>query len=602
MGRIPEATIQEVRDRADIVALIGRYVELKQAGRSWKGLCPFHEEKTPSFNVNPDRGIFHCFGCQTGGDSISFLVKHENLTFPEAIRSLAADLGIDVPETGGREDRGERESIHAALDEAQRCYRVALAGDVGKGAREYLERRGLDAETIEHFGLGFAPDAWEALTQALGRARIPAQASEKAGLILPGRSGGYYDRLRGRITFPIQDVRGRVIAFGGRALGADQEPKYLNTSESPVYHKRRALYGFPHALEPMRRAERAIVCEGYFDAIALHRAGMGEAVATCGTALTADHARDLRRRTANVSLLFDGDGAGQRAMEKALLVLLPAGLRVRAVSLPGGQDPDDYLGAEGPEALRRIVDQAPDAIEVVIRRAMAEGCSTPAEKADAVRHVAPLIAAIPNPVERGEYARRLAVATGTEPAAVESVIRSAGPGGAVSATEEVQTRIVKPRGDASEDRHLRLIALIFSRHPGFATDELCAQMHEVLPDGPLKKLIFALIDAAAEGQVDADGGIDVAACADRLEGELSALLHEVVVDDSLLDGETPPADVLVQVLGRYVAKDLEAREKELKRRMQEPEADLQALLQERQRLLERKRATSGVARGAAGPA
>ncbi len=594
MGRIPEATIHEVRDRADIVGVIGRYVELKHAGRSWKGLCPFHEEKSPSFNVNPESGFFHCFGCQTGGDVITFLVKHDNLTFPEAVRSLAADLGIEIPETGDRSERGEREGVYHALDQAQRCYRQALASDVGKAAREYLERRGIDSATIEKFGIGFAPDTWETLTRHLERAGVPSSVAVTAGLVLEGRSGGYYDRLRGRVTFPIHDVRARVIAFGGRALAADQEPKYLNTAESPVYHKRRALYGLHQALEPMRRAGRAIVCEGYFDAIALHRAGMGEAVATCGTALTPDHAADLGRRTTNVFLLFDGDNAGQNAMEKALLVLLPAGLRVRAVTLPGGCDPDEYLAAEGAEALRTIVDRAPDAIETVIRRALTAGCTTPSEKADAVRRVAPMIAAIANPVERSEFARRLSVATGTESAAVESVVRSASQGGGIGASDEIASRITRPRAEAVEERHLRLIALILSRHPGYASDELCAQMQEVLPDSPYKDLIIALVDAASEDLVDTHGRIDVNACAERLSPELHALLRDVVVNDDLLESDVPASEVLVHVLGRYVIKDLEAKQRDLMRRLQEPGADLNALLRERDLLQERKRSATGL--------
>jgi DNA primase len=593
LGRIPEATIHEVRDRADIVGVIGRYVELKRAGRSWIGLCPFHDEKTPSFNVNSDSGFFHCFGCQTGGDVLSFLVKHDNLTFPEAVRSLAADLGIEIPDDGDRSERGEREALYAALEQAQRCYRGALQSDLGKAAREYLERRGLDSATIERFGLGFAPDAWDTLTRTLERAGVPTSVSASAGLVLAKNAGGYYDRLRGRVTFPIHDVRARVIAFGGRALGAEQEPKYLNTSESPVYHKRRALYGLHHALEPMRRAGRAVVCEGYFDAIALHRAGIGEAVATCGTALTPDHATDLGRRTNTIHLLFDGDNAGQNAMEKALMVLLPAGIRVRAVTLPGGCDPDDYLAAEGAEALQAIVDAAPDAIEVVIRRALSAGRSTPAEKADAVRHVAPMIAAVANPVERDEYARRLAIATGAERVSVESVIRSAAQGGGIAASAEIASGITRPRGDAGEERHLRLIALILSRHPDLATDELCAQMQEVLPDSPYKNLIVALVDAASDNLVDADGRIDVNACADRLSPELHTLLRDVGVKDDLL-GSDEPAKVLTQVVGRYVNKDLEAKQRDLMRRLQEPGADHKALLRERDLLQERKRSATGL--------
>ena len=595
MGLIPEDTIQEVRDRADIVALIGRYVELKQAGRNWKGRCPFHEEKTPSFNVSPDRGIFHCFGCQKGGNAITFLVEFENLTFPEAVRSLATELGVEVPETGGRrEDRGEREALYQSIEEAQRCYRKQLSEPSGKAAREYLDQRGLDAQTIEHFGLGFAPDSWDTLASHFEHTRVDRKVAATAGLLMERNSGGHYDRLRGRVTFPIADVRGRVVAFGARAMEADQEPKYLNTSESPVYQKRRALYGLNLALEAMRRNSRAIVAEGYFDVIALHRAGLGEAVATCGTALTPDHAKDLRRRTANVTLLFDGDRAGQNAMEKALTILLPEGLRVRAVSLPEGQDPDDFLAAQGPEALRELVDRASDAIEVVIRRAMMAGCHTPAQKADAVRHVAPFVAAMPDPIERSEYSRRLAVATGTEPRAVESVIRSTQQGRSAEADESLAQATVL-RSDDGEERHLRLIALILTRHPGFATDEFCAQMQEVLPEGPYKNLAMSIADAAAQGWVVAEGGLDLGLCEAHFDSDLVPLLRDVVVDESILDQDAPASEILVDLVGRYVAKDLEARERELRRQMQEPEADLQSLLQERQRLLERKRASVGVA-------
>lgn len=315
MGRIPEATIREICERADVTDVIGRHVELKQAGRNWKGLCPFHDEKTPSFNVNPDRQIFHCFGCGEGGDVIGFLVKHENLTFPEAVRMLAAELGIEIAESSSS-DRSENERIFAALDCAQRCYRSALESPVGAPAQRYLAGRGIDSETVDRFGLGFAPDAWDTVARELERAKIPAEVGLAAGLLNERQSGGHYDRMRGRVTFPISNVRGQVIAFGGRAIGVDQEPKYLNTPESAVYQKRRSFFGYPFALGPIGRSGRAIICEGYFDVIALARAGVEEGLATCGTALTSEHAHQLSRRTREVSLVFDGDQAGQKAMER----------------------------------------------------------------------------------------------------------------------------------------------------------------------------------------------------------------------------------------------------------------------------------------------
>ena len=265
MGRIPDEIIQRVRDHVDMIGLVGRFVTLKKSGRNYKGLCPFHNEKTPSFHVNPERQSFHCFGCQEGGNAFTFLMKMENLTFPEAVRILARESGIEVPESESG-DRGVTERIYEALEATQEFYRAALRLP-GSPGLAYLKDRGIDAEGIEQFEIGFAPDRWDAVVAMLRERDIPANIGEQAGLLVPRSSGGHYDRLRGRVTFPIQDVRGRVIGFGGRAIGEDQQPKYLNTPESPVFRKREALYGFPRALEPIRRTERAVVVEGYFDQI-----------------------------------------------------------------------------------------------------------------------------------------------------------------------------------------------------------------------------------------------------------------------------------------------------------------------------------------------
>lgn len=599
LGLIPEATIQEVRDRADILGLIGRYVELKQAGQSWKGLCPFHDEKTPSFHVNPGRQSYYCFGCQAKGNVIGFLVDHENLTFPEAVRTLAADLGIEIRASEAGE-RSDNEKIYAALEIAQGCYRDALQSAAGSKARDYLEGRGIAQDVIDRFKIGYAPDAWDTAARALEKAGMPGDMGMLSGVLNERASGGYYDRLRDRVTFPIHDVRGRVIAFGGRALAADQEPKYLNTPESPVYHKRRAFYGFPDALEPIRRAGRAIVCEGYFDAIALARAGMGEAVATCGTALTEDHARDLRRRTSVVGLLFDGDTAGKKAMERALEILLPAGLRVRAVALPDGQDPDDYLVAHGAQALAELVDRAPEALEVIIRRIVARGCSTPSEKADAVRHVAPFVAAIPDPVERSEYARRLALASDTDPAAVEAVVRSAARGQTVSAAREVggaSEALSTPGPEAGisepEERALAQVALIVSCHPELVGDAARKEMQEALPECRLKALVFAFLAAAGDGHLDGAGRVDIRALEESVDPETLQLAYSVTVDEGLIPSNTPPAEVLRQIVGKFVKNKYKAEQKEIQRRLDDPDEDQERALSDLQALLVRRRAQGG---------
>lgn len=572
MGRIPEETIQAIRDRVDVVDLVGRYVGLKKAGRTWKGLCPFHHEKTPSFVVTPERGTFHCFGCGEGGNVFAFLMRHDNLTFPEAVRSLAAELGIEVPERGG-EGGARLEPLYRANAAAQALYREALHSDAGRDARAYLARRGLDRALAERFGIGFAPDRWDALTGVLQREKIPAEEAERAGLVKRRDRGGHYDLLRGRLTFPIQDVRGRVIGFGGRALAEGQEPKYLNTPESPVFRKRESLYGFPSSLEPMRRADRAVVVEGYFDLIALHRAGIGEAVATCGTALTEEHARNLRRRARHVVLLFDGDEAGERAMLRALEVLLPHGLRVRAAALPPGQDPDDLVAAEGAEALARLVDAAPPALERAIRRAAAGSADTPWARADAVSGVVPLLAALPDPVERGEWSRRLAMAVGTDAADVEAAVRRSVRAGGAEAEEPPPA---PPRRLGRADAHYARALRVLVEHPALASGEPPERLRDLAPDATWAELTDLLVEALARDPERA-----APALVEGLEGEARQRFSALLADDF---GELADAGLARRMLDDTLASLARRHEREvraeLRRRLAAGEGDPRDVLAE----------------------
>jgi DNA primase len=584
LGRIPDEVIDQLRDRVDVVALVGRFVTLKKSGRSYKGLCPFHDEKTPSFNVNPDRQMFHCFGCREGGNAITFLMKMENLTFPEAVRALAGEYGIEVPETDAGE-RGLGERLREANDLAQSRYRAALAVPGNPGA-SYLASRGLDAETIERFGIGFAPDRWDFIECALRVKKIPAEIGERAGLLAERNSGGHYDRLRGRVVFPIRDVRGRVIGFGGRALGADQEPKYLNTPESPIFRKREVFYGFPLALEPIRRQERAVVVEGYFDLIALHRAGVEGVVATCGTALTPEHARNLRRRARGVVLLFDGDAAGQRAMERSLEVLLPQGLRVRAALLPAGDDPDSFLAREGADALREAVDQAPPALEIVIRGAVAKGCSTPWEKADAVAAVAGLLGLVPSAVERGELCGQVALAVGTERRHVEEAVRAAASG--LDAREAVP---VTARRSGPEQRWLRQLAGSLLEHPHLAGRISLEEFATLVPAQPASELVAALIDAAG-GSRPADVE-EIAGC---LGEEARSLLRSLAVDDCDAQEEEAAARTVDDTLRRLRKEHAKRMSQATTQKMREPSADALELMPEKQEELRRRAARDVVNR------
>ena len=571
MGLIPDDTIRLVRDRVDIVGLIGRFVSLRPSGRNHKGLCPFHSEKTPSFIVNAERQSFKCFGCDAGGTAITFLMRLENLSFPEALRQLAAEVGIEIAEESAGE-RGVAERVYEANGFAQAVYREALRVPGNPGAA-YLARRGIDADTTERFGIGFAPDAWEHLAQRLRERGIPAELGEQAGLLAERRSGGHYDRLRGRVTFPIRDVRGRIQGFGGRAVAEGQEPKYLNTPESPVFHKREAFFGLPDALEPIRRSERAVVVEGYFDLVALARAGVEGALASCGTALTPEHARQLRRRTRRVVLLFDGDEAGQRAMERALEVLLPEELRVHAAVLPAGLDPDDYLARHGAEALRALVASAPAALDAVIRRVISRGCASPAEKADAVAAMAPLLSMVRAPVERAAWEERLALAVGTEKRHVEAAVRAGRRGEDPHAAVPIPVR----RVSMADERKLRLLVRVMLDHPDLAARAPLAAVDAFAPGHPLVELAVRLAT---------EGGRDLEQLADGLSPEARSLLFAIAVE------ETPPGGIdsaarALEDLERWLhEREERERQRELTSRMRQGDADISALLSEKQRTRE----------------
>ena len=601
MSRIPDSTIAEIRSRADIIGLIGRYVELKQAGRNWRGLCPFHNEKTPSFNVSPDRQIFHCFGCQEGGDVIAFLMKHSGLSFPEAARSLATELGIEIPEERDAGEAGLTARLFEANEIAQTLYREALREPEGKLARSYLMSRGYDGRLADEFSMGYAPSRWDAVASRLRERRISAEIGVKAGLLIDRKSGsGHYDRLRGRLTFPIQDVRGRVIGFGGRALEADQDPKYLNTPETPIFLKRQGFYGFPDALESIRRAGRVVICEGYFDRIAFARAGLGEALATCGTALSAEHGLQLRRRTREVVLVFDGDRAGQAATEKALAVLLPHGLRVRAALIPGGQDPDDYLKQEGAEALRRLVDEAPDALELTIRNALRHGIASPDQKADVVARVAPLVARVADVVSRDEYSRRLALAINAAPVAVAAVVRDAARNALQTPSVDGATlSLERERRDAPEERQLRELARFCLQRPQLIGEEIALQIEQILPLGAWQLIIHEIIEAGQQGELAAaaGGGVDAFAVEARLDQDARGRLREIAVDDTPIDAERSAEQVLADLIGWFEERRHAARGQELTRQLRLSDEGYEDLLAKKDAALRERRARLGARTG-----
>jgi DNA primase len=397
---IPDDKVEEVKAATDIVDVVSDYVRLKKAGSNFKGLCPFHNEKTPSFNVNPGMGIFKCFGCGEGGDAISFVMKIEGTGFTETVRMLAEQAGIELPAEGAKDPHSdEKEAILHALRFAARWYYEQLTqSDVGRErGLGYFENRGLAPETIKKFGLGFAPDAWDGLLKAAEQASVKPEILDKAGLVLPNKNGdGFHDRFRERVMFPIFSHVGKVLGFGGRVLpdstpptGDYVPPKYINSPETRVYHKSRVLYGLYQGKQAIRAAEEAILVEGYTDVISLWQAGVKNVVASSGTALTPDQVRALGRYAKKIVLLFDSDTAGSAAALRGINPVLESDLEAYVVVLPAGADPDSFVQKFGGDAFRNYVHKERQSfVEYQVSQARAEGrLSTPEGQTEVAEQV-----------------------------------------------------------------------------------------------------------------------------------------------------------------------------------------------------------------------
>jgi DNA primase len=406
-----ESAREEIRRISDIVELVGQFVQLRKAGQNFIGLCPFHTEKAPSFTVSPSRQMFHCFGCKKGGDVFAFWMAYHGLSFPEALRDLAERYQVTLPQRG-RETLLEKQEARqkAALLEVNEVAagffeNVLLRDEAGKPGREYLERRGLSPEIVREFRLGYAPEDWEPLMGFLRRKGIREETAFQAGLAVPRKSGGYYDRFRGRIIFPIQDLKGRIVGFGGRVIGAS-EPKYLNTPETPVFQKGLTLYGLHAAFSALKETGRVVVVEGYMDFLGLRSAGFREAVATLGTALTTGHARRLKGYVQEAIVVFDADEAGRKAALRALPVFANEGLPAKAVVLPGGHDPDSFVRESGIAAFADRVNQAPPLFDFFLDEKL-RGARTDEVKATVLKEILPALLDIEDFPLRSLYVQRL---------------------------------------------------------------------------------------------------------------------------------------------------------------------------------------------------
>ena len=413
----PESFMQELKLRNDISDVVSSYVSLKRRGRNMVGLCPFHGEKTPSFTVYPENGSFFCFGCETGGDVIAFIMKQENLDYVEAVRFLAQRVGLDVPE-GGFDDSMSRlrMRVYEANREAARYYYSALYSPGGRAGLEYFYSRALSDRTIRHFGLGYADDKWTSLCSHLRSKDFTEAELVAANLAVRRKDGnGIYDRFTSRVMFPIIDLRGNVIAFGGRIL-TDEKPKYLNTSDTPVFKKSANLFSLNNAKNSGTRT--LILCEGYMDVIAVCQAGITNAVATLGTALTAEQAMLMKRYADEVILCYDSDEAGQRATSRAIPILRRAGLNVRVLTIPNGKDPDEFIrskGADGPAAFSALIEKSGNDVEYRLQKLkQSYNTDLPEGRVGYLEEAAKIIAAIDSPIERDVYTSRLCTEFGID--------------------------------------------------------------------------------------------------------------------------------------------------------------------------------------------
>ena len=513
-----------VKQQADIVRVVGEYVRLKKSGQNFTGLCPFHNEKTPSFSVSQLKQFYYCFGCSASGDVFKFVMEMEKIEFLDAVRAVAEKCGIAIPRSREATPQERRETqLRGALIELHREAAAFFVQQLngtpeGRAAKAYLLDRGLDSEAVARFGLGFAPSGGDALLRAF-KPKYPEKVLEPSGLFSRDQNGRLFDRFRRRVMFPIANESGKVVAFGGRAIG-DDLPKYLNSPETAIYTKSNILYHLDRAKETLRQRDFAILVEGYMDAIAVARAGNMNVVASCGTSLTEPQVRLLNRFTRRVVVNYDPDTAGQAATERSLAILLEQGVEVRVLALPGGKDPDSFVRSEGPAAYSKLLGEAPAYVDYLITRARNMDLATAEGKLRAVNFLLPYVQRIPDRILRSEWATRIAQQLRIE----EPVLRESMRKAASERRSEVKAR-PELVGRAGKPAERRLVQMLFE------AEEFRAQLAHEIRAGELHKgleterIIGALIEACESGAKP-----DATALSTALEDQDRRLLFEIAFE------------------------------------------------------------------------
>jgi DNA primase len=564
--------IADVRDRTNIVEIVKRHVELKRAGTgSWKGLCPFHGEKTPSFHVHEPRQFFHCFGCGEKGDVITFLEKIEQRPFMDVLRDLAGLAGVELDERpltpaerkARQQAESERDRMFRTMELAATFFEEQYASAAGAVARAYVEGRGIGDEVRTRFRVGYAPGRWDALSSYLADKQIPSSVMEQLGLVGVNERGRY-DFFRDRVMLPVLDRQKRVIGFGGRLLDPDaKDRKYVNSSDSPLYHKKEQLYGLHAALDPIRRSGSAIVVEGNFDVLALHQAGIDNAVAPMGTALTNEQVATLGKLARTVTVVFDGDNAGQRASAKAIPLFVDEDVDGRTARLPTGIDPDDFVrrSEDGPAAFRRLVDGARPMLDQFIQD-MASDANVP-DRVAALEQIAALLVRVKRPTTRELYAAQLAGVLKMQPAQVRRAMQEASAAQRPPrAAEPAAVPAVSGAGAASPARSAPLpreeleVLAVLARNPELLRLPEAARAGDLLLHPVIRQLHRGAIEQAREtGGLDVPSWLDATAPADR--AAFSAGVTAMMMDDDLA-GVADPAGRLRKLTVRLELSRVEA--------------------------------------------
>lgn len=543
-----DSVIAQVRGAADIVDFVNQVTPLKLAGKSYKGLCPFHREKTPSFHVDRDKGLFYCFGCGTGGDVFKFLSLTERFTFPEAVEHVASRVGIELPRRRKTTKESDKDDLLEIVDEASAAFHQALGwGD--NPAKRYLDERGVPDEIIKKYGFGYAPDSWDYILTRLSR-KHGEKSLELAGLVMPRKSGtGFYDRFRNRLMIPIHSETGALVGFGGRSLDGS-DPKYLNSPESELFNKSRLLYNLHRSKDAMRRIDRAILVEGYFDAIALDHSGVPGVVASMGTSLTTGQASLLRRFATRVVIAYDGDDAGRNATLRAAPVLLAAGLTVSALDLQGEKDPDSLIQKHGVDRFLEVLGNATDIFDFALKEwAPNVKALSGREKADRVEQFVSLLNAVADPVIRNDAAQRIADGFHLEFETVWSRVR-----GKAAAPAERQAVRAVPSGEK-----FVLMAVVQGRIGG----ERLEALKEGFFTDPACKTLFSITKSA----ISAGQPIDYSQIATHLRGEAElTLLSEVTLTEDLDEAAVARLDeVLIPMQKAFI----ERRKREIQQDIEE---------------------------------